>query len=594
MTPTTTYGNRPSNGRFGAPSIRANSHQLDDRFPVLGFTVNSGGKRYYEVLLATDPRLFHPSEAHQRSRSNFYSSRQDSGLIAADSELYTAPSSVLQQFAGASAIYYTVLGYDNPQLEGAEPAADPELLAQQAPSVTLSAGFSGRTLARVLGVAASDLRRVREEDHPHNGYANGHRGALDFETASALEDLGEGEDGYGISAAWEQHEHQPGEADTEDPLAPLSAGLEEDRGGCADLSPGARASQDESGYDGDSYGLESTFPAGAHAPALLEDEDYVDEGQAAAARSAGEDGYDDGFGRMNAAGVEQSYGGVAAEAWDEPQAAAADVALTGDAKRNIMRAVSENESASFANRYEAINPRSGPPTGLVYGIVQFTQASGSLGLLLDAMKRADRARLEEVFGATSGQLLDTLKAPVTGSTPAGGRNARVQPVPPATGAEAVDLWQSPWKERFIRAASKDLFGPGARQLFNDVQDEMGVQLYLDPMLPMARWLALNEDRLLGVVMDRAVHMGLGGARRWIMRKVLEPRIRRRSTPLSGPSVTRCIISGGKRRPHQPPIRFRLCSTRKRPGAWTRCGRTGWTRLGTIRTSGASTTFRPAW
>lgn len=524
MTPTTSRGESGDlfSRRFGMPVIRANSRQLDDRFAVLGFTVNCAGRRYYEVLLSTEPSLFHPSHVARRTQSNFYSSRQDSGPIRGDSELYIAPAAVLQRFAGAPAIYYTVLAYDTPGMEGATPADDPESLARNAPYVSLSPGFTGRTLSHVLGAAPGDLRRVRHEQGSETVPS-----AQGLAAASAAEDMGEGEDGYGLSAAWDPHEHrrdtssEAAAAQSQDEyddgygaqdLAPLSTGLEEDRESGYDLSPAARAAEDDLGGDNtSSYGLQSTFPAGAQRPAMLEDEDYVDQSEAPQTKAASDDAdYDDGFGAIDG----QSYGE------GNGAAVATEVALTGEAKRGIMRAVSDNESGNFSNRYEAINPNSGPPIGLVYGIVQFTQASGSLGLLLNAMRLADRSKFDQVFGPTAAQLVSVLTAPLSGATPRDARNARVQPVPPAAGAAPVDIWLSPWRERFIAAAAPDLFGRGTRQTFNHVQDEMAIQLYLDSMLPMARWLGLNEDRMLGVLMDRAVHMGTGGARGWVMRKVL--------------------------------------------------------------------------
>jgi hypothetical protein len=527
MTPTYSNGQR----RTEAPSIRANSRQLDDRFPIAGFTVNCARKRFFEVLLATDRMLFHPAHARRRHRSNFYSSREDSGLIPSSVEVYIAPSSVLQRFAGAPAIYYTTVAYDSRAMDGAEPADDPEVLAQEAPSISLSAAFTGKTLSKVLGVALSDLRRVREDE---GSYIGTPAHAAEMEWSSAAEDLGEGEDGYGLSAALppqgyyespasslsgdygDGYEPETGALDYQK-LAPLSAGLEEDR--ADDLSPRARAAEDDS--DEESYSLESTYPAGAQIPGMLEDEDYPGESDAPGARTSTGQAYDDGFGDMDG---EDNYSSSYAAGYpdDESWSAAAGAELNGAAKRNIMLAVSGNESASFANRYEAINPQSGPPHGLVFGIIQFTQASGSLGMLAEAMKNANRAKFEEVFGPNTGELLATLNASLSGHHHQDGesRNARVQPVAPERGKPPVDLWQAPWKERFTRSAAPDLFGRGSEQIFNRIQDELAVQLYLDPMLPMAKWLGLNEDRMLGVIMDRAVAMGLGGARKWIMRKVL--------------------------------------------------------------------------
>src|SRR5713101_5779931 len=58
------------------PRITANRRQLDNRFPALGFSVDTGGLPYFEVLLATDATLFDPNNAARRAVANFYSGRQ--------------------------------------------------------------------------------------------------------------------------------------------------------------------------------------------------------------------------------------------------------------------------------------------------------------------------------------------------------------------------------------------------------------------------------------------------------------------------------------------------------------------------------------
>ena len=82
------------------PSIRANRQQIDDRFPVLGFTVTTGGLPFYEVVLATEARLFDPRASTERNASNCHSSRESGELIPAAHEIYTAPAEALQRLAG--------------------------------------------------------------------------------------------------------------------------------------------------------------------------------------------------------------------------------------------------------------------------------------------------------------------------------------------------------------------------------------------------------------------------------------------------------------------------------------------------------------
>src|SRR5438067_1424001 len=80
------------------PRIIPNRRQIDNRFPVLGFTVYTGSLSYFEVLLSTDRSLFDPANAGRRSASNFYASRQDSGLIhiTGGNAIYLVPPAVLR------------------------------------------------------------------------------------------------------------------------------------------------------------------------------------------------------------------------------------------------------------------------------------------------------------------------------------------------------------------------------------------------------------------------------------------------------------------------------------------------------------------
>ena len=153
------------------PTIVASRRRLDNRFPVLGFTIRTQGRPYFEVLLATDRALFDPASAAKRNPSNFYAGRQDGGLAAAGTEetAYIVPAAVLRRFADArprpAEIFFTVAAYDTP--DGPPLLAQPpQVLASTAPSVLLGGDFQAQTLAVVLGVPAEKLRpadEVRED-----------------------------------------------------------------------------------------------------------------------------------------------------------------------------------------------------------------------------------------------------------------------------------------------------------------------------------------------------------------------------------------------------------------------------------------------
>jgi hypothetical protein len=207
---------------------------------------------------------------------------------------------------------------------------------------------------------------------------------------------------------------------------------------------------------------------------------------------------------------------------DEPRATPLDrPPLRVEDKLRLIQAIAPFESGH--DSYAAINadgefagrfphhPATGRyHIGLSYGIVQFTQDSGSLGRLLERMRSRDAARFREVFGPHADDLVNLTNRPGPPSREsADGRSARVQPL------DGSDLWQEPWLARFRHAAAPDLFGSG-RQLFNGAQNELAAEQYLNPMLRFCAWLGFNTDRALAMVLDRAVQMGIGGAQRWIM------------------------------------------------------------------------------
>lgn len=143
--------------------------------------------------------------------------------------------------------------------------------------------------------------------------------------------------------------------------------------------------------------------------------------------------------------------------------------------------------------------------GLSYGIIQFTQDSGALGELLEEMRRRDATTFRDIFGPSSDALVDLTRRSGPSSRQTPPRGPRVQPL------DGADLWEDVWVERFRAAAD--------HVPFQEAQMVMAARIYLDPMVQFAAWLGLDTDRALGMVFDRAVQMGRGGARHWIMQQV---------------------------------------------------------------------------
>jgi len=536
-------------GVISTPSIAANRQQVDPRFPALGFIVDSGGLPYFEVLLTTDRSLFDPANAGRRNTSNFYASRQDSGMIRSDGSgaIYVLPTAVLREFAKAPEIFYTVVAYRGPDASGPAMAHSHEELAQDAPSVSCSPDLHSSMSLDVLSVPVEKLRRIRHDGALHEGYQ-----AFSSEPEiDAAADRAEGEDGYGLSmpqsfeTAYDESNYSGAMGDDSDdgyrdgfetPTAAAHEAMGMGEGGDDDL-------------DGDAYrqattAQESDDYSAAAAPSMLEDEDYTDESAEPKLAKAADD-YDDGMGAESLeADDEPSYEGL-----DTPPAPSATRApdsqapaplyippmtpappssrrpLNVQAKIELISRIAPFESGSAG--YAAINadgeyegrfpnhPAKGRyHIGLSYGIVQFTQDSRSLGRLLAMMRDRDRAKFRDVFGPDSDELVRVTNSEGRSSahTP-GGRSARVQPV------AGVDIWKEPWVARFKEAARPNLFGTGARQVFNGAQNELASGLYLDPILPFAKWLDLTTDRALAMVFDRAVQMGVTGARRWIIEAV---------------------------------------------------------------------------
>jgi V8-like Glu-specific endopeptidase len=146
--------------------IVSNRNEINNRFPSLGFHVDIGNLPYFEVVLTVDRGLFDPARAGERQPDNFYSSRQDSGLIQTEDGkgIYLVPPVVLRAFAQSMSregrIYYTLIAYNS--LLGDNPvfAHQPDQLTQSAPSINMANDFTGTTLSHVLGMAVENLRTV--------------------------------------------------------------------------------------------------------------------------------------------------------------------------------------------------------------------------------------------------------------------------------------------------------------------------------------------------------------------------------------------------------------------------------------------------
>jgi hypothetical protein len=498
------------------PRISPSRRQIDNRFPSLGFTIDTGGRPYFEVLLSTDPTLFAPGNASKRSASNFYTSSTHHGLLTAvdAAHPYLVPSSVLRGFVAASrpsAIYYTLIAYRGS--DGSDPAFanPPSSLPTSAPSISIAADFSGNTLATVLGVDVQKLRPVGPSPaRPASPVVPSVASSFESET----DDVAEGEDGYGQNATTASPEPAAALAHTESyGLTVLPSSASTPRSKPSDpLLPRQNGSQRRysdgyGAYPAPARGLGTDYAADqTDAPDYLADDDedtrdYTSQSLSArpATRAYGDEAEELAFGGP---GQYQSL--------DQEEGARS---LTIDDKIRIIEHVAAFESGGD---YSAINPdgefegRFGPQhpayqhyhVGLSYGFIQFTQDSGMLGQLLTMMRDRDPDAFGQIFGPDADELVRvcTAAGPPSNASP-DGRSARVQPV------AGADLWHEPWVSRFRAAGQNDRFRAAQR--------ELAARGYLDPMLALARGFGLDTEQALSLVVDRSIQMGVVGAKRWI-------------------------------------------------------------------------------
>ncbi len=124
--------------------------------------------------------------------------------------------------------------------------------------------------------------------------------------------------------------------------------------------------------------------------------------------------------------------------------------------------------------------------GVSFGILQWTQKSGSLGKLLREMAAADPIAFGRIFGASWAKLLD-----VTG-------RASLE------GVDGVALWAEPWVSRFAAA--------GRWAAFQQVQARVAAESeYMAGAIEIARLLGVSSERAMTLYYNRTVQQGATGA-----------------------------------------------------------------------------------
>lgn len=150
--------------------------------------------------------------------------------------------------------------------------------------------------------------------------------------------------------------------------------------------------------------------------------------------------------------------------------------------RNVIAWVSRREG-----KPDSLN-RNLDGNGLSYGILQWTQKSGNLGVLLAAMQEADPAGFASIFGSAWRKVLE---ATARGS---------LEPV------DGANLWDEPWASRFVAAGRHPPFIEVQWSLAQAGDHWRGAE-------DGASRLGVRTERSMTLFFDRSVHQGPAGVAR---------------------------------------------------------------------------------
>jgi hypothetical protein len=178
-----------------------------------------------------------------------------------------------------------------------------------------------------------------------------------------------------------------------------------------------------------------------------------------------------------------------------------------------------NKDGEFRGLFDDHRAEGKIHVGLSFGFIQFTQDSGSLGILLKRACDANETKFEKIFGATYKQLvyvtnrdgpsgMKMTRGNYDGEYPV--RSRRVQPVPVIDRHNVkrqVDIWEKPWTPRFEK------FGKDPE--FQAIQRQVAVEQYLEPILSFLRDNNQVSERMVSAAFSASVHRGPSGAENFI-------------------------------------------------------------------------------
>jgi N-acetyl-anhydromuramyl-L-alanine amidase AmpD/V8-like Glu-specific endopeptidase len=122
--------------------IRPTRNIVSSTFPVVGFTVRTGKRAWFEIAVAAKPWLLLPQGKNQRTPPEFFSTKVFGPLPAERGEaVYLLPSEVLARFVGQEKLYYALAVFDQPDRRNPQVTLLPP---EAMPFVQISKSFTGR------------------------------------------------------------------------------------------------------------------------------------------------------------------------------------------------------------------------------------------------------------------------------------------------------------------------------------------------------------------------------------------------------------------------------------------------------------------
>ena len=582
MIPSSRHAPYPTHRAFAAATLPAaagvsvapSRPEIRRADPSLSLRVTAPGARGFDVIVATDPTLFDPANAHRRTPKNFRSSRQDFGgePIEIETGFYLLPRAFLRDLVSVeprpTRLYYVAVAYDD--AEGRQPRYSiPPTGMAAAPWVGIAADLAAANLSRMLGVAVDRLgalnargRVMAVSPDPRATHLPEAIGGLPLTLRTRTEAAA-----AGYPSAPSRQPPGPQAPWRTSPLAPYHAG------GAAEAPVGpARASTPETAPT-----VPSTYPPARRgwpepqpAPGGFVDEDwaYGAPGGAAlpgyrdldARHGAAAFAYDDGFGETPAPpGTAPGQTPAPADATHPgtgrggpippldpgpdpaPVAPSAPVAPVAREPGSVPRAgapvggtpapadaTAEDQllqallAEGLAGRYEALSLDGGfrgrfGPQDPYYRRAHDGLRLGPHQAMQDSGELGELLALMQAadpagFAQTFGPAAAEMLAMITADGPSGltVEGGRGPRVQPVAGA---DLWDDPWVDRFRSAARAPAFQAAMRGQI--------LARRLDPVRPLLAACGLSSARGMAMLLAAAILAGVDGATR-LLRAAVNP------------------------------------------------------------------------